>query len=117
LLTQPHFTTIRPLTPGEFVRRGTRRPVASPSGTPTSAAEIFRRPHACRSYTIQPPPGFPGEYSLCAIGDSGALWIEQLTFRPVALHKKGSTSGVETAVASSLDAVLRSLNLNFGVGR
>lgn len=65
---------------------------------------------------IQPPPGYSREYSLSAVGDSGALWIEQRTLRPVALHKKGSTSGVETAVASSLDAVLRSLDLNFGLG-
>jgi len=40
-----------PATPGELVPSGTRRRVASPSAEPTSAAEIFSRPHACRSYT------------------------------------------------------------------
>jgi len=41
------------------VLSASRRRGASPSAAPTSATEIFSRPHACRSYTIGRPPVLP----------------------------------------------------------
>ncbi len=57
-------------------------------------------------------PGFPDNYRLSATGDSGALWLEQGTMRPVALHKEGAPpGGVETAVGTAIAAVLANLRL------
>jgi hypothetical protein len=61
--------------------------------------------------TIAPVPGFPREYQLSDIGDSGALWLEQGTLRPVALHKQGAAGGTEKAVGSSVGDVLALLGL------
>jgi hypothetical protein len=61
--------------------------------------------------TIAPTPGFPREYQLSGIGDSGALWLEQGTLRPVALHKQGAAGGAEKAVGSMVSEVLARLGL------
>ena len=61
--------------------------------------------------TIHPPNGFPSGYKLSAIGDSGALWLEQGSLRPVALHKQGAVGTEEKAIGTAITAVLSSLRL------
>jgi hypothetical protein len=62
--------------------------------------------------TIGLAAGFPEDYRLSATGDSGALWLEQGTMRPVALHKQGApVGGDERAVGTAMDAVLAALHL------
>jgi hypothetical protein len=61
--------------------------------------------------TIAPAPGFPREYQLSGIGDSGALWLEQGSLRAVALHKQGAAGGPEKAVGSVVIDVLARLGL------
>jgi hypothetical protein len=60
---------------------------------------------------IAPAPGFPAEYQLSDIGDSGALWLEQGSLRAVALHKQGAAGGAEKAVGSVVNDVLARLGL------
>lgn len=61
------------------------------------------------SVTIEIDPAFPVEYQVSAPGDSGALWVEQQSRSPVALHT-GRTSA-RRAQASAFADVLRALGL------
>lgn len=61
--------------------------------------------------TIDQPRGFPRDYDLSQMGDSGALWVERTTFAPVALHTAGNSGGREQAFGVALPAVLASLGL------
>lgn len=61
---------------------------------------------------IRRRPDFPGDYSLATLGDSGAIWVEAGTLAPVALHTRESAVGPHRAFASSLVAVLTTLNLH-----
>lgn len=56
-------------------------------------------------------PGFPSKYELSEISDSGALWLEQATMAPVALHRAGEDGGVETATGVPVRRVLDALRL------
>lgn len=60
---------------------------------------------------IVPPPGFPRGYQLSAPGDSGALWLEAGTLKPVGLHYQGSAGGNVVAYARPLADVLAKLGL------
>jgi hypothetical protein len=60
---------------------------------------------------IVPPPGFPRGYQLSAPGDSGALWLEAGTLKPVGLHYQGSAGGNIVAYARPLADVLAKLGL------
>ncbi len=60
---------------------------------------------------IVPPPGFPRGYRLSAPGDSGALWLELGTLRPVGLHYQGSAGGNAVAYARPLAEALAKLGL------
>jgi hypothetical protein len=55
--------------------------------------------------------GYPSKYELSAISDSGAIWLDQDTLSPVALHVAGNDTGIEIAVGVRLSAVLRALGL------
>jgi hypothetical protein len=59
--------------------------------------------------SIEIDQAFPVEYQLSAPGDSGALWVEQQSRSPVALHT-GRTSA-RRAQASAFGEVLRALGL------
>jgi len=61
---------------------------------------------------IAVPPGFPPTYELSMGGDSGALWVERESRRAVALHNIGNESGLETARATRIGAVLDALRLS-----
>ncbi len=50
--------------------------------------------------------------ALCANGDSGALWVEQTTSRPVAMHFAGSIDG-QMALALPLPEVLQELGVKW----
>ncbi len=60
---------------------------------------------------IVPPPGFPRGYRLSAPGDSGALWLEVGTLKPVGLHYQGSAGGNVIAYARPLAEALAKLGL------
>jgi hypothetical protein len=55
---------------------------------------------------------YPAAYDLSDPGDSGAVWFEQSTLAPVALHRAGTTSGPSFAFASDITAVLTRLGLS-----
>ena len=61
--------------------------------------------------TIDQAPGFPRDYDLSQMGDSGALWVERTKFAPVALHTAGNNAGREQAFGVALPAVLAALGL------
>jgi hypothetical protein len=44
-------------------------------------------------------------------GDSGAVWFEEDTLAPIGLHRRGNVAGVEFALASPMDAVMATLQL------
>ena len=54
---------------------------------------------------------FPAAYDLSDPGDSGAVWLEQSTRAPVALHRSGTTSGPSFASGVDINAVLAVLGL------
>jgi hypothetical protein len=58
---------------------------------------------------IRRRPGYPSMYELSDFGDSGALWINDLTRRPVAMHMAESPGA--TAIATSLIPLLSALSL------
>lgn len=60
---------------------------------------------------IEAPAGFPSSHDLSDIGDSGSVWVERDTRRPVALHTSGSDFGTERAYASRIVACLERLGL------
>lgn len=60
---------------------------------------------------IKPTAGFPRTYDLSESGDSGAVWVEKASRRPVALHTGGNDFGTEFATAKRITSVLHSLNL------
>ena len=49
-------------------------------------------------------PDFPATYDLSDPGDSGAVWLEQESRAPVALHRAGTTSGPSFATTSDIRA-------------
>ena len=51
------------------------------------------------------------EVCVAATGDSGSVWVDATTLAPVALHKQESAVGRHLAIATSLSAVLKALNL------
>ena len=55
---------------------------------------------------------YPAAYDLSDPGDSGAVWFEQSTLAPVALHRAGTTSGTSIAFALDISAVLTRLGLS-----
>jgi hypothetical protein len=61
--------------------------------------------------TIDPPAAFPSGYDLSNYGDSGAVWVERDTRRPIALHTGGNDTGREVAYGVSIAAVLNALQL------
>jgi hypothetical protein len=58
---------------------------------------------------IRRPAGYPPGYELCDFGDSGAVWVEQDSGSPVALHTGQAPNG--DAVALRFEAVLAALHL------
>jgi hypothetical protein len=60
---------------------------------------------------IEVPRGYPSKYELSSISDSGAIWLEQATRSPVALHIGGSDTGVEVALGIRLSEILTRLGL------
>lgn len=62
-------------------------------------------------------PGYPSKYELSEVSDSGAAWLEQASGAPVALHRAGADTGVETAFARPIGRVLDALGLQVVVGR
>lgn len=57
-------------------------------------------------------PDMRTDYSLCSPGDSGALYVDAATLRPVALHTGGvPADAFRVAVATPIDLVLQSLQL------
>lgn len=58
---------------------------------------------------IQRRPGFPSMYELSDFGDSGALWVEDSTGRPVAMHTGASPA--QSAIAASINPLLAALSL------
>lgn len=64
-------------------------------------------------FIITPGEGFPADYELSAKGDSGALWIERDSRRPVGIHRRGSTGQGNYAAAVPLRAALGALGLNW----
>lgn len=66
---------------------------------------------AAGSVTIRPTSAYPPAYELSKVGDSGALWVEQGSLRPVAMHKQGQVFG-GVALASPITEVLSALNLS-----
>lgn len=61
-------------------------------------------------------PGFPRDYQLCDKGDSGALWLERDTRRPVGLLTGGTETGRPISFAVALAAVLEELSLRILTG-
>ena len=57
-------------------------------------------------------PEFPAAYDLSDPGDSGAVWLEQSTRAPVALHRAGTTSGPSFATGVDINAVLTVMGLS-----
>ena len=54
-------------------------------------------------------PGCAGQ--LTEPGDSGAVWFDEATGAPVALHRRGNVSGVEFSRSTPISAALQSLRL------
>lgn len=64
---------------------------------------------------IEIPAGYPSKYDLSAVSDSGAVWLEQGTAAPVALHVAGNDTGIEVAIGVRMSEVLRVLGLDLMV--
>jgi hypothetical protein len=60
---------------------------------------------------IVPLARFPPEYEVADVGDSGAVWVEQWTHAPVALHVASEPYGPERAFAVPINKVLTTLGL------
>ena len=60
---------------------------------------------------IEPPQRFPVFYELSERGDSGAIWVEKNSGVPIGLHRQGSTTGAEFAVATPLLTALAQFGL------
>ncbi len=67
--------------------------------------------HADDVSEVRLRPSTPVRYELTMRGDSGCVWIDQRTRRPVLLHHTGESSGAELSKGSSLVAVLAALDL------
>ena len=81
------------------------------SGAQTGVTE-GRITHVARSEIEISPTGFPDEYQLSEVGDSGSLWIDAATHSPVALHYRGSEPDTPArAFAKPIHAVLEVLHL------
>ncbi|HEU5171625.1 MAG TPA: hypothetical protein VFU46_13845 [Gemmatimonadales bacterium] len=59
---------------------------------------------------IRRPTGYASVYEVSDFGDSGAIWIDQATRAPVAMHSGGSPQAM--AIAVRLAAVLTALSLS-----
>lgn len=62
--------------------------------------------------TIKPLDDYPPDYNLSSIGDSGSVWIEQETGKPVAIHKSGDDNNGSTAFAIPLTTILNNTGLS-----
>ena len=60
---------------------------------------------------IERLPGYPLDYLLASLGDSGAIWLDAATRAPVALHRRESAVGPHLAFGTSLVAILAALHL------
>ncbi|MCY1077249.1 hypothetical protein [Archangium lansingense] len=60
---------------------------------------------------LEPPEGFPEDYELSDVADSGSLWLELETRAPVALHVRGNPDGLEWAEGIAIHQVLGALRL------
>lgn len=104
---------------GEILGLGALAPVKDPaagmrvvkSGIATGITEGVVDEVAGDRVRIRLPPGFPSKYELSDVSDSGAVWLEQATMAPVALHRAGEDTGVETATGVPLRRVLEALRL------
>lgn len=56
------------------------------------------------------PAGYPNGFELCDFGDSGAIWVDRDTMRPVAIHTAQNQGG--DAIGVRLLAVLARLGLS-----
>lgn len=61
---------------------------------------------------IELAPGYPSKYELSATSDSGAVWVEEGTASPVALHVAGNDTGIEVAIGVRMSEILRALRLS-----
>jgi endonuclease G len=60
---------------------------------------------------LEVPQGFPEEYELSDLADSGSLWLELETRAAVALHVRGNFDGPEWAEGIAIHQVLHALRL------
>jgi hypothetical protein len=58
---------------------------------------------------ISRPAGYPPVYELCDFGDSGAVWVEADTTRPLAMHDAQAPNG--NAIGVRFDVVLARLGM------
>jgi hypothetical protein len=79
------------------------------SGRETGITEGVIRSVAGKDVVIRVPLGFPNDYELSGIGDSGAVWMTEAG-QPVALHRAGNPATRE-AFAFDISAVLAALGL------
>jgi len=82
------------------------------SGRSTGVTEGLIDRVSGTAVTIRLLAAFPLAYDLSAVGDSGAVWVDEATLAPVALHTGGTTSGPSIASAFDIRAVLTSLGLS-----
>jgi hypothetical protein len=81
------------------------------SGIATGVTEGVIGAVAGTDVVIGIPCGFDANYELSLAGDSGALWVERETRRPVALHRREIPGVEHTCSATALTAVLGALEL------
>ncbi len=65
---------------------------------------------------IVPHNGAPPEYELCGARDSGAVWLDIASMRPVAMLTGSDPAGTQFAMAVSVEAALASLRLRMVEG-
>jgi hypothetical protein len=51
-------------------------------------------------------PGYPSKYERSSVSVSCAIWVEQATSSPLALHVAGNDTGIEVALGIRLSTVL-----------
>ncbi len=82
------------------------------SGMATAVTEGVIQRVVGNSVRIKLRRGAPPNDQLTKPGDSGALWLEHGTLAPVALHRRGNSSGTEFALATPIQTVLSTLGLH-----
>lgn len=104
---------------GEVLGLGPLAPAKEPaagmrvvkSGIATGITEGVVEQVVAERVRIRLPQGFPSKYELSDVSDSGAVWLEQATMAPVALHRAGEDTGLETATGVAIRRVLEALRL------